>query len=210
MSLLCVQGARGPSAADSTVCGEELYAMEDPWGVFSARPCVCGRGNFTEIDIVLLRVHATWILLFTCTYLCTCCQVLTWLETNARAVAQKYKAADSTFAEHTQRWEMCLYMTVCTTYVWAYFRLCCAQHPMRFSSTCVSLVSSSLLKCHSVTGTLWKGEVHNQSPFSQTSGTGWTQDMYSTCQCPLTLCYGWWWLWSRTPVISMSTRHSLN
>ena len=54
---------------------------------------------------------------FACTYLCTCWQVLTWLETNARAVAQKYKATDTTFVEHTQRWEMCLYMTVCTTYV---------------------------------------------------------------------------------------------
>ena len=79
--------------------------------------------------------------LLTCTYLCTYWQVLTWLETNATAVAQKYKATDPTFAEHKQRWEMCSYL-LCTTYVWAYFSLCCARHPMRFSSTCVSLVSS--------------------------------------------------------------------
>ena len=107
---------------------------------------------YTEIDIVMLRVHATYILLFTCMHLCTCWQVLTWLETNARAVAQKYKATDPTFAEHKQRWEMCMYVHDSVyNYVWAYFSLCCARHPMRFSSTCVSLVSS---------------------------GTGWTQDMY--------------------------------
>ena len=133
---------------------------------------------------------------FACTYLCTCWQVLTWLETNARAVAQKYKATDPTFVEHTQRWEMCLYMTVCTTYVWAYFSLCCARHPMCFSSTCVSLVSSSLLECHSVTQSI--------TIFTNQ----WNK--LDTEQCSPTPCYGWWWLWISTPVICMSTRHSLN
>ena len=121
---------------------------------------------------------------FTCTYLCTCWQVLTWLETNARAVAQKYKATDPTFAEHTQRWEMCFYMTVCTMYVGAYFSLCCARHPMRFSSTCVSLVSSSLLKCHSVTQSI--------TIFTNQ----WNR--LDTKQCSPTPCYSWWWLWIST------------
>ena len=108
-----------------------------------------------------------------------CWQVLTWLETNARAVAQRFKASDPTFVEYTQRWETCIRMyiqhgdmrvhTHCCAYVTCVHAVDCIEPNILCSLAVyayVTRVSSSLVEYDTNvdTDTLRKRRIHFYVP----------------------------------------------